>query len=267
MQNSGNQGNMALDMSMPPSHVPQPHMYGGASAVASQPNSVQRPAFAPAPGDSALALRIIKLAEYTARNGPVFEAQVRAKQAGSQEYSFLSGGEGTDFYRWCLFCMQRHIPYHLPLPDNWVDSGPVAAATQAVPAHPGPAHAAAAEHPQVHMQQHTQHPHAAIPPAGPMAAHMQPPMQSAQPAHVQQPGFSPPPFQQQMPQGMAPAMIPGHPAQPSAQPSIPGAISPDVASGFAQVLHVLQGSQVQSHPLCLWVLTCCHTVGRHKPLP
>lgn len=43
---------------------------------------------------------------------------------------------------------------------------------------------------------------------------------------------------------MAAAMPPQHSAPPIIQNSVPEAINPEVASGFAQVLHVLQGSQV-----------------------
>lgn len=245
----------------PASQLAQPLAIGAAPAVGSQPSPVPRPPFAPAPADPALAVRITKLAEYTARNGPAFEAQVRAKQAGSQEYTFLFGGEGTDFYRWCLFCSQRNIPTTLPLPDSWVDSTQGAPVAHAMPSQPSPAHGAAPMHPQVAaapMQQFPQHQQPPVHLNDLGAAQMQPPIPSGQPSQAQPGSFPPQQPQHQGAPGMATAMTPHHSAPPIIQNSVPGAINPEVASGFAQVLHVLQGSQVLPlPPATILLLSSC----------
>eukprot|EP00210_Caulerpa_lentillifera_P000880 g851.t1 len=56
------------------------------------------------PGDSALIQRIKKLADYASRNGPEFVTLFKDKQQHNPEYGFLLGGEGHDYYRWCLHC-------------------------------------------------------------------------------------------------------------------------------------------------------------------
>lgn len=239
MQNSGDQGN--LGHAVHPVATPAAHQSTyGVSAGGAQANPIPPPAFTHPPADSALALRITKLAEYTARNGPAFEAQVRTKQAGSQEYTFLFGGAGTDFYKWCLFCMQRHLPHTLPLPDNWNEPMSSAGGPQ-LGAGPGTAQtradgAAGAAISAVPMQHHSQ---PIMQPPGPMMTHSQPPMQSGQPLQGPPTGFTAPHLQQGA-QGMPPPDA----AATGGPPSAPGAINPEVASGFAQVLHVLQGSQV-----------------------
>jgi Surp module len=80
--------------------------------------------FVPAPADGHLVLRITKLAEYTTRNGPAFEQQVRSKQATNPEYAFLQGGEGSDFYQWCIHCMAAGLPYNVPPPGMGDSSSP-----------------------------------------------------------------------------------------------------------------------------------------------
>lgn len=256
MQNSGDQGNLVpANMQAIPHPSGQPPAYP-AAAVGSQPPASGRPPFAAAPGDAALALRITKLAEYTARNGLAFEAQVRAKQAGSSEYAFLFGGEGSDFYSWCLFCMQRNIPHTLPFPEDGGDTVPAAAAPQALPSQPAPGqHVNSLGHPQAAappIQPHPQHAQPIHPPSGAMAPQIQPPLLSSQPAHAPPLVHAAAPLQHQMVPGMSPGMPPPRPAPP-VNPGAPGgAINPEVASGFAQVLHVLQGSQVTS------LLQCVH---------
>jgi Surp module len=107
---------MDSEQQLQPAHIQrQPHMQA-------QPAQAQQPPpFAGAPEDGALALRITKLAEFVTRNGAEFEQQVRAKQGDNPEYAFLNNGEGSDFYRWCLFCMPRQLPLEQPLPDSWTD--------------------------------------------------------------------------------------------------------------------------------------------------
>jgi Surp module len=80
--------------------------------------------FVPAPADANLVLRITKLAEYTTRNGPAFEQQVRSKQAANPEYAFLQGGEGSDFYQWCIHCMAAGLPHSVPPPGMGESSLP-----------------------------------------------------------------------------------------------------------------------------------------------
>lgn len=62
------------------------------------------PHYVPAPADSALTQRIQKLAQFASRNGPSFVELISNKQAGNPEYAFLSGGEGSTYFRWILYC-------------------------------------------------------------------------------------------------------------------------------------------------------------------
>ena len=61
------------------------------------------PSFAAVPADAGLASRIDKLAEFASRNGPKFVQLTLQKQQGT-DFEFLSGGEGSDYYRWILYC-------------------------------------------------------------------------------------------------------------------------------------------------------------------
>lgn len=62
------------------------------------------PPWSTRPADAALEQRIAKLAEFAAKNGPPFVEMMREKQANNPEYSFLSGGVGSDYFRWRLYC-------------------------------------------------------------------------------------------------------------------------------------------------------------------
>lgn len=57
------------------------------------------PTFCSAPQDPALTQRISKLAEFARRNGPHFVELLKNKQKDNPEYSFLFGGEGSEYYR------------------------------------------------------------------------------------------------------------------------------------------------------------------------
>jgi hypothetical protein len=162
-------------------------------ALPQQAPPQQAPQFTFPPTDAALSLRISKLAEYTSRNGPAFEEQVRTKQADNQEYAFLRGGEGSSYYQWCLFCYTKGIPVDQPLQQETVPI-PDPSARQPPTAHTG----------GMFSQQH-QHPGGIPHPGGP---------------------------------------LPAVDAQQQHSPSPSGPIPPEIASGFAEVLHVLQGSQV-----------------------
>ena len=175
-----------------PPHVPQPmpqqlHQQAPQQISQQMPQQVQQqaPQFTLPPADAGHALRISKLAEYTSRNRPAFEEQVRVKQALNPEYSFLQGGEGSSYYQWCLFCYSKGIAVDQPQQ--------VGQPREVAPSAPGPA--------SMMFQQHG--------------------------------GMPPPAAMPVAPQNMLPPV-----------PSASGPIPPDIASGFAQVLHVLQGSQV-----------------------
>lgn len=45
--------------------------------------------------------------EYSAKNGPEFEAMIREKQQDNPAYSFLFGGEGHNYYRYKLWVSTR----------------------------------------------------------------------------------------------------------------------------------------------------------------
>jgi len=68
------------------------------------------PAFVPVPEDTALEQRISKLAEFAAKNGPPFVDMIREKQANNAEYNFLSGGPGSDYFTWKLYCITYKVP-------------------------------------------------------------------------------------------------------------------------------------------------------------
>ena len=72
------------------------------------------PNFAAPPSDDALAQRINKLAQFAARNGPSFVDLMRTKQAGNVEYLFLNAGEGSDYWRWILYCTLYNLPVGRP---------------------------------------------------------------------------------------------------------------------------------------------------------
>ena len=61
------------------------------------------PASTAPPADAALASRIEKFSEFASRNGPSFVQLMQQKQQNNPEFSFLSGGEGSDYYSWLLF--------------------------------------------------------------------------------------------------------------------------------------------------------------------
>lgn len=65
------------------------------------------------PSDPELQKIIDKLAEYSAKNGPEFEAMIREKQKDNPDYSFLFGGEGHNYYRYKLW-LYTH-PQSFPL--------------------------------------------------------------------------------------------------------------------------------------------------------
>lgn len=93
------------------------------------------PHYVPAPADSALTQRIQKLAQFASRNGPSFVELISNKQAGNPEYAFLSGGEGSTYFRWILYCNLHSLNPEQPggahTPSN---NQPLAAQTAAEPA-------------------------------------------------------------------------------------------------------------------------------------
>ncbi|KAK7849640.1 protein tic 214 [Quercus suber] len=72
------------------------------------------------PSDPDLHKRIDKLVEYSAKNGPEFEAMIREKQQDNPEYGFLFGGEGHAYYRYRLW-LATHAPggpFNSPFPSS-----------------------------------------------------------------------------------------------------------------------------------------------------
>ena len=63
------------------------------------------PRFTSPPEDTALEKRIAKLAEYCVRIGPSFIGIFKQKQQDNQEYAFLSGGEGAEYWRWVRYIL------------------------------------------------------------------------------------------------------------------------------------------------------------------
>ncbi|KAL6992040.1 hypothetical protein U1Q18_010151 [Sarracenia purpurea var. burkii] len=95
---------------MPPHLVPSPLL---------GPYDSPPPPAAP-PSDPELQKCIDKLVEYTAKNGPEFEAMIREKQQDNPVYSFLFGGEGHNYYRYKLWLSTRPPggPFNSPFPSS-----------------------------------------------------------------------------------------------------------------------------------------------------
>ncbi len=74
------------------------------------------PPFCSPPSDSKRADVIQKLAQFAAKNGASFVELIKVKQKDNPEYQFLFGGEGSDYYRWILFCSCHNLPVDQPLP-------------------------------------------------------------------------------------------------------------------------------------------------------
>ncbi|KAL6012644.1 hypothetical protein ACLOJK_003133 [Asimina triloba] len=95
---------------LPPHIIPSPLL---------NPYDSAPPAAAP-PSDPELHKRIDKLVEYSAKNGPEFEAMIREKQQDNPEYSFLFGGEGHNYYRYKLWLSTRpsNSPFNPSYPSS-----------------------------------------------------------------------------------------------------------------------------------------------------
>jgi hypothetical protein len=76
---------------------------GGAGAAAPWEQPV---APTPPPADEQAANTIRKLAGYVIKNGADFERMMKDKQSNNTKFSFLFGGEGFDYYRWCKHTAQ-----------------------------------------------------------------------------------------------------------------------------------------------------------------
>lgn len=91
-----------------------------AASVAAQFFSPWDPAppFSSPPGDSKRADVVQKLAQFAAKNGASFVELIKVKQKDNPEYQFLFGDEGSDYYRWSLFCNCHNLPVDQPLPAS-----------------------------------------------------------------------------------------------------------------------------------------------------
>ena len=90
---------------------------GDAAAVAAQFFSPwdPLPPFSSPPSDAKRADVIYKLAQFAAKNGASFVELIKVKQKDNPEYQFLFGGEGSDYYRWVLYCACHNLPPDQPL--------------------------------------------------------------------------------------------------------------------------------------------------------
>ncbi|XP_031476885.1 uncharacterized protein LOC116248301 [Nymphaea colorata] len=94
-----------------PPHLPPPHPLAHHASIPHplfNPFEPPPPPCAP-PADPELHKRIDKLIEYTAKNGPEFEAMIREKQKDNPDYAFLFGGEGAGYYHHRLW-LCTHVP-------------------------------------------------------------------------------------------------------------------------------------------------------------
>ena len=73
------------------------------------------PPFVASPADAKRAEVLSKLAQYAAKNGASFVELIKLKQKDNAEYSFLFGGEHSDYYRWALYCAVHGLPVDQPL--------------------------------------------------------------------------------------------------------------------------------------------------------
>jgi hypothetical protein len=99
--------------------APHPSMVGGPVAPPAMPSAVpagmspahggggggapwEKPVQPTAPpSDPDVASTIKKLADYVNKNGADFERMMREKQTQNAKFSFLFGGDGFEYYRWC----------------------------------------------------------------------------------------------------------------------------------------------------------------------
>ena len=82
------------------------------------------------PPDAEYATTIKQLAAYVHKNGASFETMMREKQAQNPKFTFLFGGAGFEYYRWCKHAAAQ----------NWTDEQ----VAEQLAAHLGPAAATAA---------------------------------------------------------------------------------------------------------------------------
>jgi len=59
------------------------------------------------PADMELKNVIERIADYVTKNGPQFVDVVREKHPNDPKFAFLSGGEGHDYFRFCLSAAQQ----------------------------------------------------------------------------------------------------------------------------------------------------------------
>ncbi|XP_062021555.1 uncharacterized protein LOC133738120 [Rosa rugosa] len=114
-----------------PHHLPPPPAF--APLVPPPFHAGPPPPVAGPPSDPELHKRIDKLVEYSAKNGPDFEAMIREKQQDNPDYAFLFGGEGHGYYRYKLYASTRvgsfnpnpqFAPHMLRPPPNPMMNGP-----------------------------------------------------------------------------------------------------------------------------------------------
>ncbi|GAB2277853.1 hypothetical protein Dimus_012555 [Dionaea muscipula] len=101
----------------PPAYPPHMSPHLAPSIFSGSYDSAPPPV--PPPQDPELHRRIDKLVEFSARNGPEFEAMIREKHQDSPDYSFLFGGEGHGYYRYKLWLSTRPPgPFNAPFPSS-----------------------------------------------------------------------------------------------------------------------------------------------------
>ncbi|PHJ24657.1 zinc knuckle domain-containing protein [Cystoisospora suis] len=87
--------------------------YGGMMPPAPPPPPMR-------PADPELVKRIHTIAEYCCRN-PEMEELIRQRDGGDPRFAFINGGEGYDYFRYAVSCLQQGIELPLPPPPS-IDS-------------------------------------------------------------------------------------------------------------------------------------------------
>eukprot|EP00891_Asterochloris_glomerata_P002324 jgi/Astpho2/2324/e_gw1.00043.8.1_t len=77
------------------------------------------PHFVAAPSDPKRAEVVKKLAQFVVKNGVNFLDLIKTKQQQNPEYTFLFGGEDSDYYSWILFATIYGLPLEQPPPSDF----------------------------------------------------------------------------------------------------------------------------------------------------
>ncbi|KAI3948757.1 hypothetical protein MKX01_022171 [Papaver californicum] len=209
----------------PPPHLPPHHV----------PSHFHGPFDSAPPSDPELQKRIDKLVEYSAKNGPEFEAMIREKQQDNPAYSFLFGGEGNNYYRYKLWLTT--VPSNTPFNPSFPSSIPMMQS----PSHNPVINLSLLNRPPLNV------PSIAAGASGPMIGVSQ----------LHQPSF--PPFYDQQQQHLQPHIGQVRPDYDPSKPfkGLSGPLPSDVSTELTNVLNSLSGTKESIKGAKIWFMQRC----------